>query len=169
MSKFCEVLLSVALLLLFQTDAFACLCKEGSLEYSFEKTTVIFSGEVVKLDLLQATVKVEKVWKGEPAKEIILRTGTIKSSDGTWLSLSCDFKYVLGEKYLIYADGFKDALKITPCSRSTSLSLADKEIRMLERLKQEAEIQRARKLERLKREAEEQKNEPFFIRGRHKP
>ena len=63
--------------------------------------TRIFSGKVVKLDFLNATLTVERVWKGKPVEEIVMLTGTTKSADGYYVSSSCDYGYVLGEKYLI--------------------------------------------------------------------
>ncbi len=141
MKKSLLIILSVTLLLLFQTDAFACRCGKPTVEKSFEKATVIFSGEVIKLDEFRATLKVKKVWKGIPKEEIIMLTGTTKTPEGYYKSSSCDYGYVLGEKYLIYAFGSEDELKTDDCSRSKSLEYAEEDIKELEKLKQEKEIE----------------------------
>jgi hypothetical protein len=140
MKKTLLIILSAALLLLFQIDVFACRCFPPSVKKSFEKATVIFSGEVIKLDEFRATLKVEKVWKGKPKEEIVMLTGTIKTPEGYYQSSSCDYGYVLGQKYLIYAYGSEDKLKTSACSRSKTLEYAEEDIKELEKLKQEIEI-----------------------------
>jgi hypothetical protein len=149
MKKSLLIILSIALLLLFQTDAFACRCgqptnensfeRANAVEKSFEKASVIFTGEVIKLDLFRATLKVEKVWKGKPKEEIVMLTGTTKTPEG-YQSSSCDYEYGLGQKYLIYAYGSEDKLKTNDCSRTKSLEYAGEDIKELEKLKQELEI-----------------------------
>ena len=139
MKKIWLIIFSVTLLLLFQADALACKCAKPTIENSFEKATVIFSGEVIKLDKFRAILKVEKVWKGKADKEIAMHTGMTKSAEGYYISSSCDFGYVLGEKYLIYAFGSDDELKTNVCSRTKSLEQGDEDIKELEKLKQEIE------------------------------
>ena len=149
MKKSSLIILSAALLLLFQTDAFACRCgqptneksfeRAAAVEKSFEKASVIFSGEVIKLDDFRATLKVEKVWKGKFKEEIVMLTGTTKTAE--WYQFStCDYDYVFGQKYLIYANGSEDKLKTSLCSRTKSLRSAEEDIKALEKLKQEITV-----------------------------
>jgi hypothetical protein len=130
------ILIAIPLLLLLRGEAYACKCGPPSVKWSFEKVPVIFSGEVVKLDLYRATLKVEKAWKGALTEEIVLLTGKRRDSSGHIVTNSCDFRYALGEKYLVYASRAGKELKASVCSRSRRLESAVDDIKVLERLKQ---------------------------------
>ncbi len=136
MKKSRLILIAIPLLLFIRGEAYACKCGQPSVEWSFEKVPVIFSGEVIKLDLFRATFKVEKMWKGKSAEEIVMLTGATRGADGYIVSSSCNFRYVLGEKYLVYASGSGTELKASVCSRTKPLKSAAEDIRELERLKQ---------------------------------
>ncbi|MFL6228144.1 MAG: hypothetical protein ACJ741_05135 [Pyrinomonadaceae bacterium] len=137
MTKLAPLIFAIALLLLISGDAYACRCWKPSVETSFKgAATRIFSGEVVKLDFFRATLKVEGVWKGKPIEEVVMLTGTTKSADGYYVSSSCDYGYVLGEKYLIYAYGPDTELETSECSRTKELKYAADDIKQLDKLKQ---------------------------------
>ncbi len=125
--------------LLITEDTFACKCESPNIKQSFQKATVIFSGEVTKLDPFRATFKVQKIWKGESAEELVMMTGTFKTADGKYMGTSCDYSYKNSEKYLIYAYGAEDKLRTDNCSGSKVLKNADKDIQELEKLTKESE------------------------------
>jgi hypothetical protein len=136
------VIFAIPLLLLISGDAYACRCGKPSVEKSFKGVaTRIFSGEVVKLDFFRATLKVEGVWKGKPVEEIVMLTGTTKSADGYYVSSSCDYGYVLGKKYLIYAYGLETELETSACSRTKELKYAADDLKELDKLKQAGDKQ----------------------------
>ena len=101
---------------------------------AFEKATAIFTGEVVSLDLLTVKFKVDKIWKGEEAKEVTMLTGTRDNGDGTFTSSSCDYHFEKGAKYLIYAYGPVGKLQTHFCSRTMLLESAEKEMRGLDQI-----------------------------------
>lgn len=136
MKKSRLILIAIPLLLLIRGEAYACKCGKPSVEWSFEKVPVIFSGEVVNLDLFRATFKVEQMWTGKSAEEIIILTGATRGANGFIVSSSCNFRYVLGQKYLVYASGSGTELKASLCSRTKPLKSAAEDIRELERLEQ---------------------------------
>ena len=135
MKKSWLILIAIPLLLLSRGEAYACKCGKPSVEWSFEKVPVIFSGEVVKLHLFRAIFKIEKMWKGKPAEEIVMLTGETRGADGYLISSSCNFRYARGEKYLVYASGSITELKASVCSRTKPLKSATDDVRELERLK----------------------------------
>jgi hypothetical protein len=137
MKKLALVIFAIPLVLLISGDAYACRCGKPSVERSFKgAATRIFSGKVVKIDFFNATLKVERVWKGKPVEEIVMLTGTTKSVDGLYVSSSCDYGYVLGEKYLIYAYGPENKLGTSACSRTKELKYAAADVEQLDKLKE---------------------------------
>ena len=138
-------LFGAAFLLLLSFDvAFGCVCflaenptpesVRAARQKEFVKATVIFSGEVIKLDEFKAEFKVDKIWKGDSINRFTMLTGTKDNGDGTQTSSSCDFSFKLGEKYLIYAYGELDELKTHDCSRSSLLKNAVEEVEGLEEI-----------------------------------
>ena len=136
------ILIAVLAIEVSSGEVLACRCGKPPIEKSFQTATAIFSGEVVKVDFFRATLKVKKMWKGKPAKEIIMLTGTTLSPEGYYISSSCDYGYILGEKHLIYAYGSEGELKSHFCSRSRLLEYAGDEIKELDKLKERAEEQK---------------------------
>ena len=143
MKKF--TLLAATFLLLLSSDAaFGCVCMlpenptpesiRIARQKDFGKATVVFSGEVIKLDNFKAEFKTDKIWKGDSVNYITMLTGTKVNEDGTYTSSSCDYSFELGRKYLIYAYGKLDELKTHSCSRSSFLKDAIEEIEGLEKI-----------------------------------
>jgi len=139
MKKTRLILIAIPLLLLIRSEAYGCKCGQPTIESSFEKVPLIFTGEVIKLDPFRAVLKVEKMWKGELTEEIVLLTGGRRDTGGNVVVNSCDFRYALGERYLVYASGSGNELKASVCSRTRRLEVAADDLRVLERLKQARE------------------------------
>ncbi len=101
---------------------------------AFEKATVVFSGEVVAMDTLTVKFKVDKIWKGDEAKEITMLTGTKDNGDGTIISSTCDYGFENEKQYLIYAYGPMAELKTHKCSRTILLKDAETEMKGLDEI-----------------------------------
>jgi len=101
---------------------------------AFEKATVVFSGEVVAKDRLTVKFKVDKIWKGDEAREITMLTGTKDNGDGTFTVSTCDYGFEKGERYLIYAYGPVAELKTHKCSRTMLLRDAQTEMKGLDEI-----------------------------------
>ena len=138
------ILVALILLALSAQEALGCVCEldpnptpekvRANRLTAFTKATAVFSGEVVSGDLFAAKFKVDKIWKGEEAKEITMHTRTKVNSDGTMSVYSCDFRFVKGEKYLIYAYGTDGELKTDVCSRTSVLKNAEPEMKALDEI-----------------------------------
>lgn len=138
-------ILSVLIFLSLSFDeAFGCVCvldpnptpekiKAERLN-AFEKAAVVFTGEVVSLDLLTVKFKVDKIWKGHEAEEITMLTGAKDNGDGTFTSSSCDYGFSKGQKYLVYAYGPPEELKTHACSRTAMLKHAEEEMKGLDEI-----------------------------------
>lgn len=101
---------------------------------AFDEATAVFTGEVIKLDDFKAEFRIDKIWKGDFARHIIMLTGTKHNGDGTRTSSSCDYSYESGKKYLIFAYGKSDELQTGCCSRSRTMANAAEEIKGLEEI-----------------------------------
>ncbi len=62
---------------------------------------------------IEVTFKVKKALKGVSLKDVTLRTNG--------LSGSCGFPFKLKEKYLVYANGVGDGLRVSGCSKTKLL------------------------------------------------
>ncbi len=106
--------------------------RRAALVRDFTLASAVFSGEVVELDTFKVKFKVDKLWKGEPAKEITMLTGTIKVDEGLYRSSSCDYRFQKDKKYLVYAYGAFDELKTHVCSRIKLIVYAEQEMEQLD-------------------------------------
>ncbi|MCI0661952.1 MAG: hypothetical protein L0220_12845 [Acidobacteria bacterium] len=96
--------------------------------------SVIFSGEVISVDMLEVKFKVDRVWKGEDKKEITMSTGVRKNEDGTVSFTSCDYDFAQGEKYIVYARVVKDYLQTSQCSGTRLFKNAEGRLDFLDEL-----------------------------------
>lgn len=141
------VIVSLALMaiLLSTEGAVACSCLRPPINTeeklrtavatSLREANAVFSGEVIEMDSLIIKFKVEKAWKGDVKDEVSIATGAVKSEDGFFLSSTCDYKFELGKKYLIFANSSKGKLKASKCSWTGILGERERFRNELERLK----------------------------------
>lgn len=131
----------------FLNAAFACGCPTVGGQTSeeiqksrlnvFERTAAIFIGEVIELEQNKVKFKVEKIWKGDSVDEITMSIQQGKHN-GKSVSTSCDYRFEMGERYLVYAIYINDELNTGACSRTTSLKQverAEEEIRGLNEIR----------------------------------
>jgi len=120
-------------LYIFSADnVFACICATREFEDEYKSATMIFSGKVISVETEKSRrkvkIKIENSWKGN-LPEIVTISGP--SND-----VPCGYKLAVGEKYLIYSDDEKASdLHINFCSRTTILSMAKKDIKLLKSLR----------------------------------
>jgi hypothetical protein len=95
-----------------------------------KRSTAVFSGTVLEVIsepnnvFVLVRFKVEKLWKGNNASQVAIRTGR-GSGD-------CGLPFAAGERYLVYAYGPENALETNICQRTTSLSDAAVDLRILD-------------------------------------
>lgn len=130
----------VSLTLLFfnysPSTSFACSCAvPESVQVELEKSSAVFSGKVLgildkkKFNSIQSSgdevvvlFEVEEAWKGIHQTQVIVYT----SRD----SASCGFEFTSNE-YLVYANESDGELRVSLCSRTTLLSLAQEDLNEL--------------------------------------
>jgi len=132
----------VVMMLAGSASASACVCdlplKRVSLKKAVTKAkseaAVVFSGQVIELDDFTVKFKIERVWKGAPAEEIVMSTGAGKADGGEIIVSDCAYRFRPGEKYLVYAYGSGGKLQTHKCTRTAELERAGEDMAMLERL-----------------------------------
>jgi hypothetical protein len=132
----------VILMLAGYGSASACVCdlplKRVSLKKAVTKAkseaATVFSGRVIELDDFTVRFKVERVWKGAPAEEIVMNTGAGKADDGDLIVSDCAYRFRRGEKYLVYAYDSEGKLQTHKCTRTADLESAGEDVAMLEKL-----------------------------------
>jgi hypothetical protein len=132
----------VVLLLAGYASASACVCdlplKRVSLKKAVTKAkseaAVVFSGQVIELDDFTVKFKVERVWKGAPAEEIVINAGAGKADGGEIIVSDCAYRFKLGERYLVYAYSSGGQLQTYKCTRTADLESAGEDVDILEAL-----------------------------------
>lgn len=120
---------------------YSCSCLTVSIAENYSKSDEVFVGEVIDVydnfygadgDKLNSyTIKILSSFKQRVAKETEYRT--ILSLDNA--TGGCDFKFEMGEKYLIYGWRQFDVLKTTDCDRTSLLkAVEDNELKELKTL-----------------------------------
>ncbi len=130
----------IALFFANQSNVPVCNCDPASpRQQDIDEATAVFAGQVIYIEEIQAHVlqadgtrpfkpqlevkfEVEELWKGADNAEFIIRTGVGQGD--------CGFKFVKGEKYVVYAYG-KEMLRTTSCSRTVKLADAAEDLKEL--------------------------------------
>ena len=145
MKKIVFVMLVATFSLLSSETALACVCGgdprplsdeeiRAGIAKEYDQSVVVFSGEVVELDTYNVKFKIAKLWKGDPADEILMSTGTVKIDEMHARSSSCDYRFKLGEKYLVYARTFEAGLVAYKCTGTKILKNAERDMMELDNL-----------------------------------
>lgn len=139
------VLSSTILICLSSQSAAACWCRRDPVEkvasavakelrYSF----IVFSGEAIERNRSGLRFRIETVWKGKAAGEIIFssRIYAERGSDESEVFInSCALLFEVGKKYLVYAYREGNELFASKCSRTQLLDSAQRDLDELNRLK----------------------------------
>jgi len=132
-----SIFFSAFLIALTASDTFACSCFpqedlsiEKQVKDAYQKSSTVFVGKVVKViekpDFNLVTFKVEKTWNNKFQSEITVST----AKD----SAACGYRFEIGKKYLVYADGENKNLTTNICTRTASAS-SNKDIAFLNKIK----------------------------------
>ena len=62
---------------------------------------------------------------------VFLITRETRNSDGSGGSTDCEYPFKIGETYLVYANGKENELRTSLCSRTSPLTLAEEDLRIL--------------------------------------
>jgi hypothetical protein len=115
MNKICSMTVTAAALVvcLFAVrEAHACTCVSDPDQTDRQLRTevlkhlkaadAVFTAEAVAIDVLGATLKVEKVWKGTIGDQVRMRHAT-RMADGMIKMSSCDYDFPAGQRYVVFA------------------------------------------------------------------
>jgi hypothetical protein len=91
----------------------------------------VFSEPDVTGERLVIKIAVERVWKGEVGKEVLMYTSTVRHSNDLISMMAEDFNFTDDKRYLIYAVGAADRLQTSACSRSRMIEKAEADLREL--------------------------------------
>jgi hypothetical protein len=114
---------------------------ERKIRDHFDQASVVFSGEVRELTLEGATVAVITAWKGKLAAEVVMGTGTTDNRDGTFTHDSEAFRFIKGEKYVLFAYGKTadgaplEPLRTSVCQPNVKVSQAGATIAVLDKIR----------------------------------
>jgi hypothetical protein len=148
MKKLSTTFLLIGLLFAIEGIASVCVCIEHStstIEEVRKKLTkeadwasVIFSGEVLFVDMMEVKFRVDRVWKGEDKKEITMSTGARRTYGGISVT-SCDYGFELGKKYIVYAKMIEDKLQTAQCTGTRLYKDAGERVDFLDELQRKEE------------------------------
>ncbi len=131
-------LVTIALtLFILPSSSFACSCvPPDSPEKELERSAAVFSGKVIDIqdrninfptfssaDPLFVRFEVDLIWKGVTQSQVI--ASTMRDS------ASCGFEFIENNEYLVYATEVDGELQVTMCSRTSLLSSAQDDIKVL--------------------------------------
>jgi hypothetical protein len=115
--------------------ALACSCVPQSVAQAKQDAVAIFEGQVTAIAPAPAggpdaapendvTLTVLRSWRGPTAQRtVIVRTAVAGAT--------CGYAFARGARYLVYADGTRDALSVQSCSRTRVVSEASEDLAAL--------------------------------------
>lgn len=140
------LLFAVVFLLLQTNDVFAARCMARRVvSEEFSRASAVFSAKAIaeeyrpvkendgskSEEVRVVRFAVERWWKGSGDEEAVLYTAVTRLPDGTSRIWSEDFRFQVGERYLIYAFGSEERLSTNGCSRTSSLEKAGEDLQEL--------------------------------------
>jgi hypothetical protein len=131
----------------------ACSCEKTTPAQVFDAAAIVFSGTAIvvkedevgmqlewpdgrlenvgKSEQYRVKFKIEKLWKGDPAAEVVIFSPP---------SGMCTLPFIQGETYLVYAYRNKtDELETNDCFRTTLYKNAAKDIEALKKINEESQ------------------------------
>ena len=95
-----KIPLLIVSMLMTGSVSYACVCGgEDSPRIRFDRAKIVFSGSVIEVNRKAVKLAVEKTYKGNIEKEIVLTRSDLETD--------CDIFFSKGDKYLVYADEVK--------------------------------------------------------------
>ncbi len=114
------------------SEANACSCMRLTPAEGLSSSQAVFTGEVLSVEKneatkfggLEATLRVEDVWKGDVGAEVEVHTAAS--------SAACGYNFVVGTKYLVYAyTDETDPMRVSLCSRTAPVENAKEDLASL--------------------------------------
>ena len=111
------------------SEASACSCMRLTPAEGLSSSQAVFTGEVVSVEKnettkfggLEATLRVEDVWKGDIGAQVVVHTAAS--------SAACGYNFVVGTKYLVYAyTDETDPMRVSLCSRTAPVENAKEDL-----------------------------------------
>jgi hypothetical protein len=134
MRRVLSIINVATVLVICSESALACVCGGESRKLSgaeinaaianeFNEAALVFSGEVISRDTFEVKFKVITVWKGDHLQEITMSTGAENISEDYYRVWSCDYRFRIREKYLVYARLTADGKPVARyCTRTNTLA-----------------------------------------------
>ena len=73
------------------------------IETHFDSAAAVFSGEVISIDYVAVTIRVERTWKGNIGSEVRVQPHVTRTSAGNLLDSSGAYRFERNRKYLVFA------------------------------------------------------------------
>lgn len=111
------------------TEARACSCMQLTASEGLTSSSFVFTGEVLEIAKneatrfggLEVTLRVKRLWKGNPVETLKVHTA------GS--SAACGYSFVKGQTYLVYAVSDEaDPLRVSLCSRTAPVDQAKEDL-----------------------------------------
>lgn len=119
-------------------ESWACSCivkdipeKQQVLE-SYKGSTAVFSGEVIEIIQSDENTKTIKLKLVESWKMALGEMVTVTTAND---SAMCGYEFVIGKKYLVYANESSGELFVNNCSRTSEFALTSKDFKYLKKYK----------------------------------
>ncbi len=123
---------------------------KAAVKWALTGSTAVFTGTVTALEFVPAHDKYagkgERLvvrmapdiwWKGDASREVTLQTSGFRTPDGLASMEAHDYRFELGRKYLVYANGSGEAMATSICARTRPIDDAAADIDKLDALKVE--------------------------------
>lgn len=118
----------------FSVTGYACSCDgPNTVKEELDFSSTVFSGKVVEIidenknksiqsstDPISVHFEVNEYWKGPNQSPITVYT--VRNTE------SCGYEFELNQEYLVYANESNGEIQVNYCSKTTPLSLADKDL-----------------------------------------
>ena len=149
MHKF--ILPAFALLIFSCEPALGCMCGDKpTVAEARRAARIVFLGKVIASEYelvaanrnakeareeLTARFRVERVWKGNLEREVVLFTEQYQAPDFSISVVNCAYQFIVGKRYVIYA-GFSSSdqkPRALYCSRTSEVEKAREDLRLLGR------------------------------------
>lgn len=159
-SSFCKLLLLQAMLTAYGSAVAACSVAPGSqaddidtgVKRAFRESAAVFTGKVSAIDYVRARpaagdgrqaqvvrVAAQSWWKGAAGPMVAIHTRNHRHVDGMVSVEAHEYRYEVGQTYLIYAQAEDDGLHADGCTRTKRVGEAAGDIAVLDALKAKPE------------------------------
>lgn len=151
-------ILTAAIILLLTNLSFACVCTEKNIKESYQNSSIVFTGKLIKKELVikeisapkinevqsyatyQYTFEVNVVYKGKKNTKTVTISSKYKNNlnfkeDKDYLIYAYNSNYLLTNNFYLNGEKVTPFLAIDNCTRSKEIAFAEKkELRRLKKI-----------------------------------